>query len=60
VVRERFPQIPVLLTTGYAKALMGAHSLPILRKPYQISALADAVRKALAGAVGTERQASLL
>ena len=46
-VRERFPHIPVILTSGYAKALTAAHGLPILRKPYQISALANAVRGAL-------------
>ena len=47
IVRERFPEIPVLLTSGYAKALHGPHGLPILRKPYQIEALAQAVRSAL-------------
>ncbi len=47
IVRDRFPEIPVLLTSGYAKALHGPHGLPILRKPYQIEALAQAVRSAL-------------
>ena len=42
-----YPQIPVLLTSGYAKALSGQHGMPILRKPYQISALAEAVRSTL-------------
>jgi CheY-like chemotaxis protein len=46
-VTERHPHLPVLLTSGYAKALVGRHGLPILRKPYQISALAEAVRAAL-------------
>jgi hypothetical protein len=36
-----------LLTSGYAKALSGQHGMPILRKPYQISALAEAVRSTL-------------
>jgi PAS domain S-box-containing protein len=44
---RRYPQLPVLLTSGYAKALAGRHGLPILRKPYQISALAEAVRSTL-------------
>ena len=46
-VRERHPHLPVLLTSGYAKALSGRHDLPILRKPYQIEALAEAVRQRL-------------
>jgi signal transduction histidine kinase/CheY-like chemotaxis protein len=46
-IGKRYPQIPVLLTSGYAKALNGQHGMPILRKPYQISALAEAVRSTL-------------
>ena len=46
-VNERHPRVPVLLTSGYAKALIGRHGLPILRKPYQMSALAQAVRASL-------------
>ena len=46
-IGKRYPQIPVLLTSGYAKALSGQHRMPILRKPYQISALAEAVRSTL-------------
>jgi len=46
-IGNRYPKIPVLLTSGYAKALSGQHGLPILRKPYQISALAEAVRTRL-------------
>ena len=46
-VNDRHPQLPVLLTSGYATALIGRHGLPILRKPYQISALAEAVRTTL-------------
>jgi len=49
-VQEKFPNIPVLLTSGYAKALAGRHGLPILRKPYQISALSEAIRGGLDGA----------
>lgn len=46
-VAKRHPRIPVLLTSGYAKALASRHGLPILRKPYQLSALAEAVRSTL-------------
>jgi CheY-like chemotaxis protein len=43
MLRERYPSLPVLLTSGYAKVLAGRHGMPILRKPYQISALAKAI-----------------
>src|SRR5262249_2944097 len=56
-IGKRYPQIPVLLTSGYAKALSGQHGMPILRKPYQISARAEAVRSTLEGAV-TSRSSS--
>jgi len=47
-LREIRPDMPVLLTTGYAKAAAEPFSeFPLLRKPYQVSALAHAVRKAL-------------
>lgn len=49
-VRERHPRLPVLLTTGYSKLASGPHpGFAILRKPYQLSALAQAIRAALAG-----------
>jgi PAS domain S-box-containing protein len=47
IVQERYPHIPILLTSGYAKALSGNHDLPILRKPYQIAALGKAIRETL-------------
>ena len=46
-IGKRYPRLPVLLTSGYAKLLGGRHGRPILRKPYQISALAEAVQSAL-------------
>jgi CheY-like chemotaxis protein len=49
VVRQRFPAIPVLLTTGYAQAEAGATGIPILRKPYRLDTLAHALREALLG-----------
>jgi len=48
-ISKQHPQLPVLLTSGYAKALTARHDLPILRKPYQIAALAEAVRTTLVG-----------
>jgi len=47
-VKEEYPDIAVLLTTGYAKAANASESgFPILRKPYQLAALARAIRDAL-------------
>jgi PAS domain S-box-containing protein len=48
-ISKRHPRLPILLTSGYAKALTGRHDLPILRKPYQISALAEAIRSTIEG-----------
>jgi two-component SAPR family response regulator len=49
LVRETYPHVRVLLTTGYAEAANAAESgLPILRKPYRLASLARAVRDVLA------------
>ncbi len=48
-VRTRYPDIPILLTSGYAKAVSARHDLPILRKPYQLATLAQAVHDSLQG-----------
>src|SRR5262245_11062980 len=57
-ISKKHPRTPVLLTSGYAKALAGRHGLPILRKPYQLSALAEAIRFTLdpGSAEGEQRQ----
>jgi PAS domain S-box-containing protein len=47
MIAEQYPRIPVVLTSGYAKALTGRHELPILRKPYQMAALAQVIRENL-------------
>ena len=46
-IRTRFPHIPVVLTSGYAKALNARHGLPILRKPYELASLAQVIRENL-------------
>jgi DNA-binding NtrC family response regulator len=46
-IGKKHPRVPVLLTSGYAKVLAARHGLPILRKPYQLSALAEAIRSTL-------------
>jgi PAS domain S-box-containing protein len=47
VVKARYPDIPIVLTTGYAKVFDDEPEFPVLRKPYQISALGRAIRGAL-------------
>jgi len=42
-VRDRFPELPILLTTGYSEQVAGSHGFPILQKPYEMEALASAL-----------------
>ena len=48
-IRRSRPNLPVILTTGYEEAATGARraGIPVLLKPYQIEALADALERAL-------------
>jgi PAS domain S-box-containing protein len=46
-VKDRHPDVPVVLTTGYAKIFESEPEFPVLRKPYQIAALARVIRAAL-------------
>ena len=57
-VRKDHAGIPVLLTSGYAKALSATHRDPILRKPYRISMLSHMVRDALGKTAATAKTAS--
>ena len=51
-IRKRHPHVPVLLTSGYARVFSGRHGLPILRKPYEMEALAEAIRACLDSRAG--------
>jgi CheY-like chemotaxis protein len=56
-LRERRPGLPVAVASGYGRALalerLGPHeAVAFVAKPYDPQALADAVREALALAVG--------
>jgi len=42
-VRDRFPELPILLTTGYSEEVGGSHGFPVLQKPYELDALATAL-----------------
>jgi PAS domain S-box-containing protein len=46
-VSEQYPHVPVVLTTGYTKVFDSDPQFPVLRKPYQISALGRVIRDAL-------------
>jgi CheY-like chemotaxis protein len=47
-LKKEYPDIAVLLTSGYAKALHTLEGgLPLIRKPYQLQTLARAIREAL-------------
>ena len=47
ICRERFPDIPVLLTSGFSNAAEAADGrFPILRKPFELSALEHAIEQA--------------
>lgn len=51
-VKARYPDIPVVLTTGYARVFDTEPEFSVLRKPYQISALGRIIREALDAANG--------
>jgi PAS domain S-box-containing protein len=46
-VKANYSHIPIVLTTGYAKAFDSDAEFPVLRKPYQISTLARVMREVL-------------
>jgi CheY-like chemotaxis protein len=46
-IRTRFPELPILLTTGYSEQVTGEHGFPVLQKPYQMSSLAGALSRVL-------------
>jgi PAS domain S-box-containing protein len=46
-VRDRFPELPVLLTTGYSEQVAGVHGFPVLQKPYEMNSLASALGNVL-------------
>ena len=53
LVRERRPDLPILLTTGYSEqiARTGSEDLPVVLKPYRLDHLAKALDDALASRV---------
>ena len=47
-LETRYPRIPILLTTGYARRLVSDPRHLVLRKPYDIVQLDDAINQAMA------------
>jgi PAS domain S-box-containing protein len=47
MIRARYPDLPIVLTTGYAKVFDSETEFPVLRKPFQISALGRIIREVL-------------
>ena len=52
IVRERLPDLPVLLASGYSEEIIGgaAAEFEIIRKPYGAEQLAAGLERVLAGA----------
>jgi PAS domain S-box-containing protein len=49
LIRERYPHLPVVLTSGYSSVLAESahHGFELIRKPYSVEALARTLRKAI-------------
>jgi PAS domain S-box-containing protein len=50
-IRQLYPTLPVILTSGYSTALAesGTHGFPLLQKPYSVDELARTIQDGLAG-----------
>ena len=46
-IRERFPHLPVLLTSGFSDTLQATGPFTLLRKPFEVASLESALRRAL-------------
>jgi PAS domain S-box-containing protein len=61
ICQERFPEIPVLLTSGFSDAAQAADGhFGILRKPFELSALEHAIEVAMKNGHGRRPAASAL
>jgi DNA-binding NtrC family response regulator len=49
VIRERYPGLPVVLTSGYSSVLAenAHHGFELIQKPYSVEALSRTLRKAI-------------
>ena len=51
-VRTRYPELPILLTTGYSEQVSGTHGFVVLQKPYELESLTAALERALEQGAG--------
>ena len=47
IIKKKNSDLPVVLTTGFSRVFETEPEFPVLRKPYQISALGRAIGEAL-------------
>jgi len=52
-VRDRFPELPVLLTSGYSEKVTATEGFPLLQKPYDMESLAAALSTLLKQEIAT-------
>lgn len=54
LLRERFPELPIVLTSGYSHVLVedSRHGFPLIHKPYSADAVAKALQDARNGKAG--------
>ena len=52
-VRDRFPELPVLLTSGYSEKVTDTEGFPLLQKPYDMESLAAALSTLLKQEIAT-------
>jgi two-component system NtrC family sensor kinase len=59
-INERFPDIPVLLATGYSASAKDAvrHGVVVLQKPYDLEGLRRNIREAIEGAKARQKSAA--
>ena len=57
VIRERYPGLPVVLTSGYSNVLAenAHHGFELVQKPYSVEVLSRTLRKAIAARRPVER-----
>lgn len=57
-IRRRYPDLPVVLTSGYSHVLAeeGRHGFDLLQKPYSVEAMSQMLRKAVSDLKTDERQ----
>ena len=53
-IRDRFPELPILITTGYSEQVTGNHGFPVLHKPYELNSIDEALSKLLKNEISVD------